>query len=102
MFQASYTAKGLSGLLTEGGSKRKQVFEDLASSVGGKIESFYYAFGGSDLVVIADLPDDASAAAASITAGAGGAISITTTTLVSPETIDAAAAKNVTYRAPGT
>ena len=101
LYQASYTAEGASGLLQEGGSSRRQVFADLAQEQGGSLEAFYYAFGNSDLFMIMDLPDAASAAAISLAVGARGAIRINTVTLLTAEEIDAAAGKTVTYRAPG-
>ncbi len=101
LFQASYTAQGVQGLLKEGGSSRRRVFEDIASEQGGALESFYYAFGGTDLYMTFDLPDTATAAAVSLSISAGGALSITTTQLISPEEIDAACEKTVTYRPPG-
>ena len=101
LYQASYTAEGASGLLTEGGGARRQVFADLAAEQGGSLESFYYAFGSSDLFMIVDLPDAVSAAAISLAVGARGAIRINTVPLLSAEDIDAAVGKTVTYRAPG-
>ena len=101
LFQANYTAQGLRGLLQEGGSSRRQVFEDIANEQGGTLESFYYAFGGTDLYLTFELPDTATASAVSLTIGAGGALSIATVQLITPEEIDEACAKTVTYRPPG-
>lgn len=101
LFQANYTAQGLRGLLKEGGSSRRQVFEDIANEQGGTLESFYYAFGGTDLYLTFELPDTATASAVSLSIGAGGALSITTVQLITPEEIDEACAKTVTYRPPG-
>ena len=101
LFQANYTAQGVRGLLKEGGSSRRQVFEDIASEQGGALESFYYAFGGTDLYMTFDLPDTATAAAVSLSISAGGALSITTTQLITPEEIDEACEKTVSYRPPG-
>ncbi len=101
LFQANYTAQGLQGLLKEGGSSRRQVFEDIADEQGGTLESFYYAFGGTDLYLTFELPDTATASAVSLRIGAGGALSITTVQLITPEEIDEACAKTVTYRPPG-
>lgn len=101
LFQANYTAQGLRGLLNEGGSSRRQVFEDIANEQGGTLESFYYAFGGTDLYLTFELPDTATASAVSLSIGAGGALSITTVQLITPEEIDEACAKTVTYRPPG-
>ncbi len=101
LFQANYTAQGLQGLLKEGGSSRRRVFEDMAREQGGTLESFYYAFGGSDLYLTFDLPDTATAAAISINIGAGGALGINTVQLISPEEVDQACGKTVNYRPPG-
>ena len=101
LFQANYTTEGFQGLLKEGGTSRRQVFEELAKEQNGVLESFYYALGGSDLYMTFELPDTATAAAVSMTIGAGGALNITTVQLISPEEIDAASGKTVTYRLPG-
>lgn len=58
-------------------------------------------FGGADLYVTFDLPDTATAAAISLSIGAGGALDITTVQLITPEEIDAACGKKVSYRPPG-
>lgn len=101
LFQANYTAQGLQGLLKEGGTSRRRVFGEMASEQGGTLESFYYAFGGTDLYLTFDLPDTATAAAVSLNIGAGGALNITTIQLITPEEIDEACGKTVTYRLPG-
>lgn len=101
MFQVSYTAEGAAGVLERGGSARKAVVEKVASSVGGTVECFYFAFGGDDAYVIADLPDHESAAAVSLTTGASGAVQIRTIVLLTPEQLDAAAKKRVDYAPPG-
>ena len=101
LFQANYTPSGLQGLLKEGGVARRQVFEEVGREQGGSLESFYYAFGGSDLYMVFDLPDTATAAAVSLSIGAGGALTISTVQLITPEEIDEACGKTVTYRPPG-
>jgi|SRR3990172_1261752 len=101
LYQACYTAEGTKGLLKEGGSKRRLVIEAMAKAAGGKIEAFYYAFGDSDVVVILDAPDHASAAAVSLAVNASGAVNLKTTVLLTPEDIDQATKKTVKYRAPG-
>ena len=101
LYQANYTATGMQGLLREGGTSRRQVFDNIARDQGGTLEAFYYAFGGSDLYIIFDLPDTTTAAAISLVITAGGALSISTVQLITPEEIDAAVAKTVTYRPPG-
>ena len=101
LFQASYTQEGLRGLMEDGATGRREMAEHLVASLGGSIEAFYYAFGDSDLYVISELPDDASAAAASVAVGASGTASIKTTVLVTPETIDEAVKKSMGYPPTG-
>ena len=73
----------------------------MAQEQGGSLESFYYAFGGSDLYLTFDLPDAATAAAISLNIGAGGALDISTVQLITAEEIDEACKKTVNYRLPG-
>ena len=101
LFRASYTVQGLDGLMKDGGTKRRAAVSDLMEGLGGSLEAFYYAFGEADLYVIAELPDDASAIAASLAVGASGAVSLNTTVLIDPATVDEATRKTVRYRRPG-
>ena len=101
LIQGSYTQEGLQGLLKDGGSQRRSVVDRLVRGMGGTLEAFYFAFGGADVYVIADLPDDASAVAASLTASASGGVGLRTTVLITPETMDDATKKSVDYTPPG-
>ncbi len=101
LLQASYTPGGLTGLLDEGGTRRREALTATIEGMGGSLEALYYAFGACDLFIIADLPDDATATAVSLNIGAAGALNVSVTVLVTPETVDAAIAKSVPYRAPG-
>ncbi len=101
LLQASYTAEGLRGLLKEGATKRKAAAEQLIDSLGGKLEVFYPAFGDTDVFLIVDAPDNESAAAASMAVGASGAVQVKTTVLLTPEEMDRATRKTVSYRPPG-
>ena len=56
LLQVSYTADGGKGLLRDGGSKRRAAARTLVESLGGKLESLYFAFGATDVFAIADLP----------------------------------------------
>ena len=51
--------------------------------------------GDRDLLMIADLPDDASATAVSLTVGAAGALEVDISVLVEPEVIGEAVKKVV-------
>jgi uncharacterized protein with GYD domain len=101
LITASYTQEGVKGLLKDGGTRRREVVENLAKGLGGSLEAFYYAFGDDDLIVIIDMPDEATAAAVSLTVAASGSASLKTTVLIDPETIDEATRKRVNYIPPG-
>ena len=101
LFQADYTPEGIAGLLREGGTGRRTMFEQMFADMGGTMEAFYYGFGGDDLYIIVDLPDDAAAVAASMAASSAGAIVVKATVLITPETIDEATRRAVNYRPPG-
>lgn len=99
--KANYTQKGLQGLLSDGGSKRREVVEQLAQSLGGSVESMYYAFGETDLYVIFDYPDNVGAATASLVVAAAGGAEVSITVLLTPEEIDEVSKKSAAYTAPG-
>ena len=104
LYKANYTKDGLAGLLREGGSSRAKAIQMVAESMGGTVESIYWAFGETDVYLTVDLPDAISAGAVSARVALSGAVNITTTPLVTAEDMDAIAAKSqsVEYRAPGT
>ena len=100
MLHVHYTLQGLKGVAAQGGTAREKAAREAAQSLGGSMDSFYFAFGDTDVVVIADFPDHVSAAALALAVGAGGGASVHTTVLVSPQEIDEAAKKQVTYQPP--
>src|SRR4249919_2044057 len=101
LLSASYSAEGSKGLLKDGGTKRVAAARTLVESLGGKLETLYFAFGDTDVVAIVDLPDNAAAAAASLTIAGTGALTGEMTVLLTPEEIDQAAKKTGTYTPPG-
>ena len=101
MVQASYVGEGLKGLLKEGGTKRRETVAQVIEGMGGKLETFYYAFGDYDVIGIADMPDNTSSVAFSMVINASGVINAKTTVLLTPEEIDQATKKTVDYRPPG-
>jgi uncharacterized protein with GYD domain len=101
LFQASYTLEGVKGVQSAGGTSRREANAKVAESVGGQIESFYFAFGDHDVYVIADFPDNESAAAVALTINAAGGAAVRTVVLLTPEEVDAAAKRSVDYRPPG-
>jgi uncharacterized protein with GYD domain len=97
----SYTSEGLKGLLKEGGTGRKKAVEAAIKALGGHLEAYYFAFGDSDVVVISDVPDNVTAAALAIGIGATGTVGVKTTVLLTPEEVDAATKKTMSFRAAG-
>ena len=101
LFEASYTPEGVKGVQSAGGTSRSDAVAKVAESVGGKLESFYFAFGDRDAYVVVDLPDNESAAAVALTVNAAGGAATRTVVLLTPEEVDAAAKRSVDYRPPG-
>jgi uncharacterized protein with GYD domain len=101
LFSASYTTDGVRGLLKEGGSSRREAVRQGIEAQGGRLEGFYYTFGKDDVIVIAEVPDNVTAAALSLAISASGSVGIRTTVLLTPEEIDEATKKSVNYRPPG-
>jgi uncharacterized protein with GYD domain len=101
LIEANYVGEGIGGLLKEGGTKRRAAVDELFKSMGGSLEIFYYAFGDKDVFLIGELADNATAAALALKVNASGAAMCKTTVLITPEEIDEAVKKNVTYRPPG-
>jgi len=101
LLEVSYTHDGIKGVKSEGGSARVAAATEAIKALGGKIESFYFAFGDADAHVIADLPDNASAASLALTVGASGGATVRTVVLLTPEEVDAATKKQTPYRPPG-
>jgi uncharacterized protein with GYD domain len=101
LLEASYTGTGAQGLMKDGGSKRRAAAKALIESLGGKLEALYYAFGETDVIAVADLPDNAAAAAASLTISSSGSLRGKITVLLTPEEVDQAVKKSASYTPPG-
>lgn len=101
LFQARYTAEGTRGLVREGGSGRRDAIAAMAEGLGGKSESFHFAFGDVDAYVIIDIPDSVTAAAVALAVNQSGGASVKTVVLMTPEDVDKASKKTVEYRPPG-
>jgi len=102
MFTGSFTEAGARGVAAEGGTKREQVVRDLFASLGGKMESYHFAFGSDDFFIIGELPDNAAAAAAALRTSASGAVHTRTVVLLTPAEVDRTSSLSPAYRAPGT
>jgi uncharacterized protein with GYD domain len=101
LIEASLTTPGVKGVQAEGGTARRDAVTKAVESVGGQLEAFYFAFGDRDVYVLADFPDNESAAAMALTVNSSGAVATRTVALITPEEVDAAAKRSVQYRPPG-
>jgi uncharacterized protein with GYD domain len=98
---ANYRVEGARGLMATGGSSRKTVVEKAVSGLGGRLETFDFAFGGDDVYSIVDMPDNESMAAMALTVRGTGAVDVRTVVLLTPEQIDRAAQIHPDYTPPG-
>ena len=101
LLDVNYTHDGIRGVRAQGGSARQAAAQTAAESVGGTVESFFFAFGGTDVYVIADLPDNVAAAALALAVTAAGGATVKTIVLLTPADVDAAVGREVSYRPPG-
>jgi uncharacterized protein with GYD domain len=97
----TYTAEGLKGLIAKGGTARVEASREFVASVGGSLESFYYALGADDAYIVCDLPDNAAAAATVMAAAATGMVINRMVPLLTAEEVDQAAAARPSYQPPG-
>ena len=101
MFEARYKAEGVKGLQRDGGSGRRAAVEKACAAAGGRLETMYFAFGGADAYVIADLPNNVAAAALALAVNATGLTATNTVVLLTPAEVDEATKKSIEYRPPG-
>src|SRR5678815_1970806 len=101
LFEARYTTEGAKGVAREGGSGRRAAIVKMVEGLGGKVETFYFAFGDVDAYVIFDLPDNVTAAAVALAVNQSGGATVKTVALISPEDMDKAGKKAIDYRPPG-
>jgi uncharacterized protein with GYD domain len=101
LIEVSYKPEGMKGLLAKGGTARREMIQKMLADVGGKVESFDFAFGANDAFLIVDVPDHATVAAVTMMVGASGAVTCKTNVLLTPEEIDDAAKVKAKYTPPG-
>jgi len=100
LFTASLSQTGLHGLINEGPEARRKAVEETLASLGGKLDKMYWTFGDTDVLVLADLPDNAAAASFSTTIAAAGAASIRTTVVLTAEDVERMRTLQPTYHPP--
>lgn len=101
LFKVSYTTQGARGVAEEGGTRRRDATKQATASAGGNLEAFYFAFGEDDAYVIADLPDNETAAAVALAVNGSGGADLQTVVLMTPEELDGASQKRVDFRPAG-
>ena len=101
MFAASYTLQGVKGLRAEGGSARAAAVKEAIAAAGGRLESIYFALGENDVYVIADYPDNVTAAGFALAVTASGGVNARTIVLLTAAEVDSAVKAPSTYRPPG-
>ncbi len=102
MIQASYTPEAWAAQIRNPGNRFEQLRE-VFEAAGGTLHHMWYAFGDSDVVLIAEGEGNIDAAAVAIVATAGGAVkSLRTTPLLSVDDGIAALRKagEISYRPP--
>jgi uncharacterized protein with GYD domain len=101
LYIVNYGSEGARALMKNGGSARKTGLEKTLSAIGGRLESFDFAFGGDDAYTIIDVPDVETAAAVALTVNSSGTVKVRTVALLTPEQIDRAAQVQLDYAPPG-
>ena len=101
LISANYTAEGMAGVRAAGAKSRVDAVATLLEAMGGRLESFHFAFGETDVFVIAEAPDDEAVAAVSIAINGSGAVSTRTTKLLTVDQVDEALRRTVDYHPPG-
>jgi uncharacterized protein with GYD domain len=88
LVKVSHNADEIDSLLKEGASSRKKTVEELVAPMGGKLETFYYAYGNHAVYYISGIPDDTTAAALELTLNRSGLLTCTTLVPISSQDID--------------
>ena len=101
LVSATYSSEGLQGLQKDKASGRRKALKKAIAALDGKLESMYYSFGGDDVYLIAELPNNVCAAAISVAASSSGLVTVTTTPLLTVEEMDEALKLTTSYVAPG-
>ena len=79
MFKASYTSQAIKTMVRNP-QDRSGMISKACEAFGGNMIGMYMAFGDDDVIVIAEVPNDVSAASISAQVASGGACSSVTTT----------------------
>ena len=100
LFIADYAPQGAKAILSAGGTARRSAVEKMCADVGGRVETFDFAFGSDDVYTIVDLPDAKTAAAIALAVNASGSTRLRTVVLMTPEEVDGLGQVQADYRPP--
>ena len=102
LVQASYTPQAVAAMI-KNPQDRAAAVKPMIEKAGGKLLGLWFAFGTYDVVAIADMPDNASAASLAMATASSGAFSAyhTTPLMTSKEAMEAMKkASDVGYKPP--
>jgi uncharacterized protein with GYD domain len=101
LIEASYTNEGIKGVVSKGGTARRDIVGQMVESAGGRLEAFYFGFGDADVYLICELPSAEAATAFALSINQSTATKVRTVVLLTPEQVDEAAKMVPEYRPPG-
>jgi uncharacterized protein with GYD domain len=81
LIEAAYKDSAARALIANP-QKRSDVVKKTCESLGGSLQSLFFAFGDYDVVALVELPDNKAAAALALGIGASGALSKYRTTVL--------------------
>jgi uncharacterized protein with GYD domain len=82
MYQAAYVADSWAAQLKNPQNRVEIVGRAACEAVGGKLVGSWYSFGDYDVIIVADVPDNASMTAIALAIAAGGAVKSAKTTVL--------------------
>ena len=82
MYQAAYTGKSWAAQLKNPQNRVETVGRQACEAVGGKMVGGWSCFGDYDIVLVVDVPDNASMSAIALAIAAGGAVKASKTTVL--------------------
>jgi uncharacterized protein with GYD domain len=82
MYQAAYTGESWAAQLKNPQNRVETVGRQACEAVGGKMVGGWYCFGDYDIVLVVDVPDNASMSAIALAIAAGGAVKASKTTVL--------------------
>ncbi|MBM3522149.1 MAG: GYD domain-containing protein [Alphaproteobacteria bacterium] len=102
LIQASYTPSAIAAMI-KNPQDRAAAIRPLIEKAGGKLHGLWFTLGESDVIVIAEVPDNTSAVAIAMAVGGSGAMSSyrTTPLMTSADAVEAMKkAGGIIYPAP--